>query len=74
MNEISTAGGERQLFLVHHLLQIRHKLGQADIPLHLLVVHAVAISHDLRGAFSGVLVLLAGAAALVLDGLHLHFE
>ena len=44
------------------------------VPLHLLVVHAVAISHDLRGAFSGVLVLLAGARALVLDGLHLHFQ
>ena len=44
------------------------------MPLHLLIVHAVAISHDLRGAFSGVLVLLAGAGALVLDCLYLHFE
>ena len=68
-------GGERQLFLVHHRLELRHKLGQPDIPLYLLVVHAVALPHDFRGAFSNV----PGGHALHLrplmaDGLHLHFQ
>ena len=66
--------GKRELLLVHHLLQIRDKLGQADIPLHLLVIHAVAIPDDLRGSFSGVPVILAGPGSLVLDGLHLLFQ
>ena len=67
-------GGKGKLLLVHHLLQIRDKLGQADIPLHLFVVHAVALPDDLRGAFSCVPIILAGAGSLVLNGLHLLFQ
>ena len=48
-------GGKGQLFLVQHFLQLREKFGHSDIPLHLFVVDAVAITHDLRGAFTGLL-------------------
>lgn len=51
-------GGKGKLLLVHYLLQIRDKLGQADIPLHLFLVHAVAIPDDLCESFSGISVML----------------
>ncbi len=66
--------GKRQLLFVQHFLQIRDEFSQADIPLHLLIVHAVAIPDNLRGALSGVLIVLTGPSALVLDSLHLLLQ
>ena len=64
--------GERQLSVIHRLLQFRHKIIEPDIPLHGFHAHAVALAHAFKRELSGL-----GAVAscsLMLDGLILHFQ
>ena len=64
--------GERQLSVIHRLLQFRHKIIEPDIPLYGFHAHAVALAHAFKRELSSL-----GAVAtrsLMLDGLILHFQ
>ena len=64
--------GKRQLFVIHCLLQFRHKIIEPDIPLNGFHTHAVALAHAFKRELSGLGAV--AACSLMLDSLILHFQ